>query len=101
MKENACLWGIPGSHKNGLWRRWEKKEGTMEFRDINPNLEYDTEKHDKDYIPIEMKAGSVILIHGHFVHRSYKNLSEKPRDAFAIHIIEDSSKWSKMNWLQR
>eukprot|EP01080_Neovahlkampfia_damariscottae_P010327 gene10327-2743_t len=100
-KENACLWAIPGSHKKGLWRRWEKVNDEMEFRDINPDLKYDTDIHDKDYVPVEMKSGSVILIHGHLIHKSHKNLSDKPRDAFALHIIEDQSKWSKLNWLQR
>jgi ectoine hydroxylase-related dioxygenase (phytanoyl-CoA dioxygenase family) len=56
----------------------------MVFRTINPDLKYDTDQYDKDYVPIEMKSGSVILIHGHFVHRSFKNLSDKPRDAYGL-----------------
>jgi phytanoyl-CoA hydroxylase len=99
--DNGCLWGLPGSHKNGLQNRWERTPNGPKFLPKKPELAYETTKWDDQYVPIEVKKGSAVLLHGHFVHRSHKNVSMKPRDAYAIHVVDFRDKWAKENWIQR
>lgn len=73
----------------------------MKFINLNPHLEYETKKHDHEYIPLEVPKGTCIMLHGHFIHRSFKNVSQKPRDAYAIHTVDNIDAWSSKNWLQR
>ena len=74
----------------------------MKFVNINESLGFDTNKYDDQYIPIEVKKGSCVLLHGNFVHKSLKNFSEHPRDAYTLHIVDTyDDKWSELNWLQR
>ena len=98
-KENGCLWGVPGSHKWPLFKRYkhdeEKNEEYMEV--ITP-----PQDKDEDHVPIEMKRGSLVIFPGHFVHKSYPNTSDKSRFAYTWHLYDcGKSKWSKDNWLQR
>lgn len=57
---------------------------------------------DEDYIPGEVKAGSLVLIHGNILHKSEKNLSQKGRIIYTFHIIEgvEDRKYDEKNWLQ-
>lgn len=46
-------------------------------------------------------AGDLVLIDGAVVHRSAKNLSDKPRHAFTFHLVETAGcTYRKTNWLQ-
>lgn len=56
--ENACLWGIPGSHKKGLACRWERDDnGKMKFVQLNKDLDYVHGKDEDKYVPLECPAG--------------------------------------------
>ncbi|RZC61278.1 hypothetical protein C5167_023034 [Papaver somniferum] len=60
---NGCLWAIPGSHKNGLVRRFIRDENGVHFD--CPSPDYDQ----KDFVSIEVKAGSLVVIHGDLIHQ--------------------------------
>ena len=52
--------------------------------------------------PIEAEKGTVVLLHGDFVHFSYANKSEKQRHAYTLHVVESRNhKWEEDNWIQR
>jgi phytanoyl-CoA hydroxylase len=54
-----------------------------------------------DYRPGEVKAGTLVLIHGNLLHRSEKNLSQKGRIIYTFHIIEgQGTVYDERNWLQ-
>lgn len=56
---------------------------------------------DEDYIPGEVKAGSLVLIHGNILHKSEKNLSQKGRIIYTFHVIEgEGTTYDERNWLQ-
>lgn len=56
---------------------------------------------DEDYIPGEVKAGSLVLIHGNILHKSEKNLSQKGRIIYTFHVIEGQGTcYDEKNWLQ-
>lgn len=62
---NGCLWAIPGSHKNGLVRRFLRGDKGVYFDQPSPAYEK------KDFVPIEVKAGSLVVIHGDLIHQRY------------------------------
>lgn len=101
-KENGCLWGVPGSHL----------EKTTHFMKRNPDAtqtyfeETDKEKKKsydiKNSIPLEVPKGSLVVLHGDFVHFSENNLSGEKRHAYTMHFVEtENTTWDKNNWLQR
>jgi phytanoyl-CoA hydroxylase len=95
--ENSCLWVIPGGHKRGLKSRWvQATNGGMEFKT------YDNEPWQEDeLVPLEVKKGSLIVLHGLLPHRSLENRSSKSRHAYSLHIIGGNSAYPADNWLQR
>lgn len=93
---NGCLWAIPGSHKNGLVRRFLRGGNGVYFDQPSPS--YDQ----KDFVPIEVKAGSLVLIHGDLIHQSFENQSSKSRHAYSWHVVDtDGCKWAPENWIRR
>ena len=53
-----------------------------------------------EFIPVPVKAGSLLLIHGEVLHRSKVNVSPKSRNAYTFHVYDGGvSKWSNENWL--
>ena len=96
--ENGCMWAIPGGHRNDLkssFFRNEKGDGTeMEIIDDSP---WETSK----LVPLEVRAGSMIVLHGLLPHMSHANRSESTRHAYTLHIIEGLADYPEWNWLQR
>ncbi|CAL0313585.1 unnamed protein product [Lupinus luteus] len=93
---NGCLWAIPGSHKNGLVRRFLRDEDGVKFD--RPSPSYDR----KDFVPIDVKAGSLVVIHGDLIHQSFENQSPKSRHAYSLHVVDtDGCKWAPENWIRR
>eukprot|EP00257_Ricinus_communis_P019862 XP_015578963.1 phytanoyl-CoA dioxygenase [Ricinus communis] len=93
---NGCLWAIPGSHKNGLVRRFLRGEEGVFFD--RPSPAYDQ----KDFVPIEVKSGSLVVIHGDLIHQSFENQSSKSRHAYSLHVVDtDGCKWAQDNWIRR
>ncbi|GBG80967.1 hypothetical protein CBR_g31524 [Chara braunii] len=112
-KENGCLWALQGSHTEGKpVRRMVRSEeggggggegggegGRLTIRFIGGDLpNYDLSK----FRPVEVKAGTAVILHGSVVHNSYENTSSKSRHAYSLHLVEsDGCTWEKDNWLQR
>jgi phytanoyl-CoA hydroxylase len=95
--ENGCLWVIPGGHKRGLKSRWVRSENDgMEFQTFEAELSPEEES-----IPLEVKKGSLILLHGLLPHRSLENRSSRSRHAYTLHLIGGDAVYPADNWLQR
>ena len=50
---------------------------------------------------LEVKKGTLILLHGRLPHYSCENKSDKSRHAYSLHVIDGKTSYSKDNWLQR
>ncbi|KAK0388261.1 hypothetical protein NLU13_4506 [Sarocladium strictum] len=113
--ENGCLSFLPGSHKWApVGQRLVRKpfnEGTMMIDNDGAQfpgpgdgmgLEYGGDKHeDGQYVPGEVKAGDLVLIHGNLLHKSERNTSQKGRIIYTFHVIENEGKrYDQRNWLQ-
>lgn len=97
-KENGCLWAIPEGHIAGLKSRFirDKENGGTKF------IHYDKSGWDLEkLIPLEVKAGTLILLHGLLPHLSFENRSQRSRHAYSIHVIDGACDYPKDNWLQR
>ncbi|KAK4191432.1 hypothetical protein QBC35DRAFT_487181 [Podospora australis] len=111
--ENGCLSFLPGSHR---WAAIDKrlvrggKSGTEMVENDGPRFppggEYGEDKKPEgaegEYVPGEVKAGDLVLIHGNLLHKSEKNLSQKGRIIYTFHVIEGAEGWAYdgRNWLQ-
>ncbi|HBB98746.1 MAG TPA: phytanoyl-CoA dioxygenase [Blastocatellia bacterium] len=95
--DNGCLWAIPGGHRLGLKSRFMRAEGGgTRFKVID-----DTPWPEEKVQPLEVKKGTVIVLHGLLPHLSRENRSPKSRQAYTLHVIDASSNYPSENWLQR
>ena len=95
--DNGCLWAIPGNQKLGLKSRFIRTEaGGTRFETFD-----DTPWPEEKLKPLEVKKGTVIVLHPLLPHLSRENRSAKSRPAYTLHVIDASSKYPASNWLQR
>lgn len=100
--ENGCLSYHPGSHKEyPIISRFVKINGGddgcnfMSLSDEKKPL-----PNTEDYVSVECKAGSLVLIHNSVLHKSENNRSNNSRFAYAFHLIDGTAKYDNLNWLQ-
>ncbi len=95
--ENGCLWAKPGGHRTTLRSRFKRKpEGGTEM-EVLDNTPFSLE----GMVPLEVKKGTCIVLHGLLPHYSLPNTSGKARPAYSIHTIDPLKFYPKDNWLQR
>lgn len=96
--DNGCLWFIPGSHKGEIYQRYVRNPGKKPFLELKGDMpKFD----EKDYVPVLVKKGDCVLIHGSVIHKSGRNLTNEPRYVYTFHAVETvDTVYSKENWLQ-
>ena len=94
-KENGCLQVASGGHKGPLRKLFKRDNNKMEM------IELSNEPFPKTDTFVEVKKGSLVLLHGRLPHYSCENKSSKSRHAYTLHVIEGKSKYLDYNWLQR
>jgi phytanoyl-CoA hydroxylase len=94
--ENGCLWAIPGGHRLGLKSRWVRTAEGMDFEVFDS-----TRWAEEQLVPLEVRKGSLIVLHGLLPHKSLANRSSRSRHAYSLHIINGKSRYPENNWLQR
>lgn len=94
-KENGCLWAAPGGHKTTLRQRFRRKEGGGTEMITLDETPYEM----KGMIPLEVKQGTCIVLHGFLPHYSLPNTSGKSRQAYAVHAVSKSAFYPMDNWL--
>ena len=95
--ENGCL----QVDKNGA--NFPLKEQFKRYEDDTTELvsleEIDWPPNDRA-VPLEVKAGSLVVFNGLLPHFSAANRSAKSRHAFTLHITSASAEYSEYNWLR-
>lgn len=94
--ENGCLQAIPGAHLAPLKERFHYDNDDLVMEDLSPPL-----WNEADAVPLEAKTGTLVVLHGQLPHLSGANTSDKPRRAYALHIIDRAAEWAPDNWLRR
>ncbi|KAG6079849.1 hypothetical protein E4U30_004264 [Claviceps sp. LM220 group G6] len=122
--ENGCLTFWPGSHRwagvekrlvrrqrgegEGTGTEMVRNEGSRFPKGCGPEASEDEDEakarrdcEEDCYVPGEVKAGDLILIHGNLLHKSERNTSAKGRIIYTFHIIEGHEReYDERNWLQ-
>ncbi|THV44969.1 hypothetical protein BGAL_0549g00020 [Botrytis galanthina] len=112
--ENGCLAVAPGSHRvEPITRRCVTNgNGQPVFTDLEKPVYADikgvddstlpkkNEKGEFEYKKLEVKAGTLILMHGNLMHKSEANRSSKSRVAFNFGVVEGEHGWLEDNYLQ-
>ena len=94
---NGGLWVLPGCHREAQPRsRFGYDTGSLEFHtdDARP---WPLERA----VPLEVTAGSLVVLHGLLPHFSHPNRSAQPREAYALHVVDGAAQWHAHNWLRR
>ncbi|MCJ1382113.1 hypothetical protein MMC17_005225 [Xylographa soralifera] len=111
--ENGCLSFARGSHRRvGVGRRFVRREGGegTEFVGVEGGrfplgMEVEVEEgvdgeREEEYTLEEVRAGTLVLIHGNLLHQSERNWSQRGRMAYTFHVIEGERVYDERNWLQ-
>ncbi|KAF2275359.1 phytanoyl-CoA dioxygenase [Westerdykella ornata] len=110
--ENGCLSFAAGSHRREPIRKrfvrtgekgaegtgFVDNEGAKFPRDLQ--TQENGEQKEEVYTMGEVKAGTLVLIHGNILHKSERNTSGKSRFIYTFHLIEGEEKYDERNWLQ-
>ncbi len=94
--ENGCLQALPQGHKIPLKQRFKlSKNGGTEFECLD-----NTPWPKAPLALLEVPAGTLIILHGQLPHYSAANTSSKSRQAFTLHLVDDTCDYPEDNWLQ-
>ena len=94
--ENGCLQAMPQGHKIPLKQRFRLSEnGGTEFEDLD-----NTPWPKEPLTMLDVPAGTLIILHGQLPHYSAANTSNRSRQAFTLHLVDDACDYPKDNWLQ-
>ena len=99
--DNGCLWTEPGGHRGprGVLRERFERHGdvvTMNKLDATP-----WPASNVNAIPLEVKAGALVVFHGLLPHYSAPNRSAVSRHAYTLHATDANTQYAATNWLQR
>jgi len=92
--ENSCLWVIPKGHLLPLKRKMIRTKDNQLYME-----EYPVTWSEEAMIPLEVKKGSVIALHGLLPHMSQPNRSQQSRHAYTLHVISQHQQLAVGNWL--
>ncbi|MEP0391696.1 MAG: phytanoyl-CoA dioxygenase family protein [Erythrobacter sp.] len=95
--ENGCLWVSKDGIDTPLRQRFCLRDGATEMDDLS-NAPW---PNDNCALPLEVKAGTLVLFHGLLPHYSPPNRSDRPRHAYTLHVTDGACEYSDLNWIQR
>ena len=99
--DNGCLWAQPGGHRTSLRkvfkRRGASSDAGTEFEILDPT----PLPTPADLVPLEVPAGTLVVLNGLLPHWSDVNRSATSRHAYSLHCISAAAKYPSWNWLQR
>jgi len=96
-RDNGCLWVEPGGQRGPLRERFIKVgRGACMHKLV------DTPWPDaSSAVPLEVDAGTLVVLHGLLPHYSGPNRSASSRHAYTLQATSGNAAYSPGNWLQR
>lgn len=95
-RDNGCLLALPGAHRGPLRRRFHRRGDGFVTTDVES-----TPWPEAEPLALEVPRGSLVVLHGLLPHASAANRSDRPRQAYALHVIDGQAHYDSDNWLQR
>ncbi len=98
---NGCLWVEPGGHRGPLRERFVTSSSPSATAARIEPLDATPWPDERTAVPLEVSAGTLVLLHGLLPHYSAPNRSAVSRHAYTLHVTDGRSQYSARNWLQR
>ncbi|MEM8619963.1 MAG: phytanoyl-CoA dioxygenase family protein [Actinomycetota bacterium] len=108
--DNGCLWAAPGGHRTAL-RQLFKRTGTAandyldadgtEFEQLDTTPLPEPPPTGDTLVPLEVPAGTMVVLDGLLPHWSDVNRSADSRHAYTLHCISGAAEYPAWNWLRR
>ena len=99
--ENGCLWAAPGGHRTSLRKVFQRAGATDDDGTVFDLLDNAPLPSPNELVPLEVQAGTLVVLHGLLPHWSDVNRSATSRHAYSLHCISGDAEYSAWNWLQR
>jgi phytanoyl-CoA hydroxylase len=102
--ENGCLWAIPGGHHGGLRKKFVRNVDVTQPGSDSAGTHFEVFGEDiaaDGAVPLEARAGTLVILNGLVPHLSGANRSAKSRHAYSLHVIDAGADYPENNWLQR
>jgi len=99
--ENGCLWAKPGGHRTTLRKLFKRAGATDDDGTIFEELDPAPLPSPSELTPLEVPAGTMVILHGLLPHWSDINRSPKSRHAYSLHCISATADYPEWNWLRR
>jgi len=94
--DNGCLQALPGGHKIPLKQRFKLlPQGGTAFETLD-----DSPWPEESLTMLEVPAGTMIILHGQLPHYSAANTSNRSRQAFTLHLVDEACHYPADNWLK-
>jgi phytanoyl-CoA hydroxylase len=94
---NGCLWVQRGGHRTPLRERFVVDSAGSRLERLDP-LPWPAPA---DAEPVEVEAGTLVVLHGLLPHYSAPNRSAASRHAYTLHAVDGRARYAPTNWLQR
>ena len=95
-RDNGCLIALPGAHRGPLREWFGYRDGDLVTRTLDA-----TPWPDVEPVALEVRRGTLIVLHGLLPHASTPNRSSRSRHAYSLHLIDGRADYPEDNWLQR
>jgi phytanoyl-CoA hydroxylase len=99
--ENGCLWAAPGGHRTSLRKTFKRNSASNHDGTFFEVLDDAPLPAPADLVPLEVSAGTLVVLHGLLPHWSDVNRSSVSRHAYSLHCISAAAEYPAWNWLQR
>ncbi len=95
-RDNGCLVALPGGHRGPLRQRFRREGEALVTETLDATPWPETRP-----VALEARRGTLVVLHGLLPHASAPNRSDRPRHAYALHVIDGTADYAADNWLQR
>ena len=100
--ENGCLWAAPGGHRGPLRKRFRRLAGDADGTVMDVLDETPLPSGPADgLVPLEVAAGTLVVLNGLLPHWSGANTSPRSRHAYTLHLVDGTADYPADNWLRR
>jgi phytanoyl-CoA hydroxylase len=99
--QNGCLWVKPGGHRTALRKVFKRAGDSDDDGTLFEELDNTPLPSPSELVPLEVPAGTMVILHGLLPHWSDINRSEVSRHAYSLHCISAAADYPEWNWLQR
>jgi phytanoyl-CoA hydroxylase len=99
--QNGCLWAKPGGHRTTLRKLFKRAGNNDDDGTSFELLDPAPLPSPSELVPLEVPAGTMVVLNGLLPHWSDINRSQKSRHAYSLHCISAAAAYPDWNWLRR